>query len=224
MPTIIATPTVPRIPDDLLARWSRIPSAVAADQLQGRGHADPDIRPVRELGKGVRMTGPVVTAWCEPGDYGPVHHAISVAGRGDVIVVAAGGRRDIAVIGELLGGAARRKGIAGVAVDGGVRDVATVRSWPDFHMFGRWITSRGPTTMERGTVNEPIVFGGVAVAPRDLVIGDDDGLVFVPRALVESQLEPCEARVDAEDGWQSQLDEGLSTVEVFGVPPAVERP
>ena len=224
MPTYLARPAVARIPAELLARWGRIPSAVAADQLGGRGHADPAIRPIRELGRGVRMTGPAVTAWCEPGDYGPVHHAIGAAGAGDVVVVAAGGRRDIAVIGELLGGAARRKGILGVTVDGGVRDVATVRTWPDFHMFGRWITSRGPTTMERGTVNEPIVFGGVPVAPGDLVIGDDDGLVFVPRALVEPLLAPCEARVDAEDGWQAQLDSGLSTVEVFGVPSAVERP
>lgn len=224
MPTYLARPTVERIPDELLARWRRIPSAVAADQLPRRGHADPAIRPIRELGRGVRMTGPAVTAWCEPGDYGPVHHAIGVAGRGDVVVVAAEGRGDIAVIGELLGGAARRKGILGVAVDGGVRDVATVRTWPDFHMFGRWITSRGPTTMERGTVNEPIVFGGVSVAPGDLVIGDDDGLVFVPRGLAETLLTPCEARVDAEDGWQAQLDAGLSTVDVFEVPAAVERP
>ena len=223
MPTYLARPAVGRIPAELLAGWRRIPSAVAADQLGGRGHADPAIRPIRELGHGVRMTGAAVTAWCEPGDYGPVHHAIGAADAGDVVVVAAGGRRDIAVIGELLGGAARRKGILGVAVDGGVRDVATVRTWPDFHMFGRWITSRGPTTMDRGTINEPIVFGGVPVAPGDLVIGDDDGLVFVPRSLVEPLLAPCESRVDAEDGWQAQLDSGLSTVEVFGVPPAVER-
>lgn len=223
MPTYLARPNVERIPDDLLARWRRVPSAVAADQLGGTGHANPEIRPIRELGRGVRMTGPVVTAWCEPGDYGSVHHAIAAAGAGDVVVVAAGGRRDIAVIGELLGGAARRKGIRGVAVDGGVRDVATVRGWADFHFFARWITSRGPTTMERGSVNEPIVFGGVAVAPGDLVIGDDDGIVFVPRALVELLLPPCEARVGAEDGWQAQLDGGLSTIEVFGVPPAVGR-
>ncbi len=224
MPTHLARPSLEAIPAELLARWRRIPSAVAADQLAGAAHADPSIRPIRELGRGVRMTGPAVTAWCEPGDYGSVHHAIGVAGAGDVVVVAAGGRREIAVIGELLGGAARRKGILGVVVDGGVRDVATVRTWPDFHMFGRWITSRGPTTMERGTVNEPIVFGGVAVAPGDLVIGDDDGLVFVPRARLRSLIDASEARVDAEDGWQAQLDAGLSTVEVFGVPPAVVRP
>lgn len=224
MPTYLGTPGSARLSRELIARWQRIPSAVAADQLQGRGHADPAIRPIRELGHGKRMVGSVVTAWCEPGDYGSVHHAISVASAGDIIVVAAGGRRDIAVIGELLGGAARRKGILGVVVDGGVRDVATIRGWSDFHMFSRWITSRGPTTFERGSVNEPIVFGGVSVSPNDLVIGDDDGLVFVPNALAAVLITPSEARVDAEDGWQAQLDTGRSTVDVFSVPPAVPRP
>jgi 4-hydroxy-4-methyl-2-oxoglutarate aldolase len=224
MPTYLGHPDAPRLPDDLVDRWRAVPSAVAADQLQGRGHADPSIRPLRAFDGAARLVGIAVTAWCEPGDYGPVHHAIAAASARDVIVVAAGGRRDIAVIGELLGGAARRKGIAGVVVDGGVRDVATIRSWPDFHVFSRWITSRGPTTMERGSVNEPIVFGGVAVAPGDLVIGDDDGLVFVPHGLTESLLPACLARVQAEAGWQATLDAGATTIETFGVPAAVPRP
>ncbi len=224
MPTYLGQPANPRLPDDLVDRWRGVPSAVAADQLQGRGHTDPSIRPLRAFDGAPRLVGNVVTAWCEPGDYGSVHHAIAAAEAGDVIVVAAGGRREIAVIGELLGGAARRKGIAGVVVDGGVRDVATIRSWPDFHMFSRWITSRGPTTMERGSVNEPIVFGDVAVSPGDLVIGDDDGLVFVPHDLAESLLPACLARVAAEAGWQAALDSGNTTIETFAVPPAVPRP
>ena len=81
--------------------------------------------------------GSAVTAWCEPADYGPVHHAIAIAKPGDKIVVAAGGRRDAAMIGELLSGAARHKGIAGVLVDGAVRDVNTLAQWPDFPVFAR---------------------------------------------------------------------------------------
>jgi 4-hydroxy-4-methyl-2-oxoglutarate aldolase len=224
MPTYLGRPANPRLSDDLVDRWRSVPSAVAADQLAGRGHPDPAIRPLRAFDGAPHLVGSVVTAWCEPGDYGSVHHAIAAAGAGDVIAIAAGGRRDIAVIGELLGGAARRKGIAGVVVDGGVRDIATIRSWPDFHMFSRWVTPRGPTTMERGSVNEPIVFGGVAVSPGDLLIGDDDGLVFVPHDLAESLLPACLARVAAEIDWQAALDSGRTTIETFGVPPAVARP
>ncbi len=123
-----------------------------------------------------------MTAWCQYADYGAVHHAIAVAGAGDVIVVAAGGRTDAAMIGELLSGAARLKKVVGVVVDGAVRDVGTLVSWPDFPVFSRGRTARGPSSMERGSVNETVVFGGVPVSPGDLVVGDDDGLVVVPYA------------------------------------------
>ena len=122
------------------------------------------------------------------------------------------------MIGELLSGSARLKGIAGVVVDGAVRDVGTVAQWPDFAVFSRWVMPRGPSSMERGIVNGPIVFGGVAVSPGDLVIGDDDGLVFVPHALAEAKLEPCLSRVQAEIGWEKLLASGQSTLEVFNVP------
>ncbi len=220
MPTRVEQPRQPRLPKSLIESWHAVSSAVAADQLGGAAHADPRIRPIRPLGKGSRLVGSAITAWCEPADYGPVHHAIDVAQEGEVIVVAAAGRRDAALIGELLSGAARLKGIAGVALDGAVRDVGTLSGWADFHVFTRWITSRGPSSMERGAVNVPVVFGGVPVLPYDLVIGDDDGLVFVPNALAESKLGPCMARVEAEVRWEAELAAGKSTLDVFKVPPA----
>jgi regulator of RNase E activity RraA len=149
-----------------------------------------------------------------------VHHAIDVAMAGDVLVVAAGGRSDAAMIGELLSTAARRKGIAGVVVDGAVRDIAPLSRWPDFHVFSRWKTPRGPSSMELGEVNAAVDFAGVRVEPFDLVVGDDDGLSFVPRALAESRLAACLARVEAEIGWEIKLAAGLSTLEIFKVPPA----
>ncbi|WGF88178.1 RraA family protein [Marinivivus vitaminiproducens] len=219
MPTLCHRPALSRLPADLIEAWRAVPSSVIADQLGGRGHTDAAIRPVRPFADGRRLVGSAVTAWCEPADYGPVHHAIDVAERGDVVVVAAGGRQDAAMIGELLSGAARLKGIAGVIVDGAVRDVATLAQWQDFAVFTRWITPRGPSSMERGTVNAPIVFGGVPVAPFDLVIGDDDGLVFVPHALAEEKLQPSLDRVHAETGWEATLQAtGRSTVDVFAVP------
>jgi regulator of RNase E activity RraA len=204
----------------MIDAWRVVPSAVAADKLNGRGHADARIRPIRPFGPGALLVGSAVTAWCEPADYGPVHHAIAVAEAGDVIVVAAGGRRDAAMIGELLSGAARLKGIAGVLVDGAVRDVGTLSQWNDFHVFARWITPRGPSSMERGAVNEPVVFGGVGVSPCDLVVADDDGLVFVPNAVAAELLKPCLAHLAAEKRWEAALAKGASTIETFNVPAA----
>src|ERR1700752_2988169 len=185
MPTRLERASQPRLPRALLDAWRAIPTAVAADPLGGTAHADPQIRPLRAFAPGARLAGSAVTARCEPTDYGPVHHAIDVAEAGDVVVVAAEGRRDAAMIGELLSTAARLKGITGVVVDGAVRDVGTLAQWPDFPVFSRWIMPRGPSSMERGVVNGPIQFGGVPVSPHDLVLGDDDGLVFVPHALAE---------------------------------------
>ncbi|MBL9034422.1 MAG: RraA family protein [Rhodospirillaceae bacterium] len=222
MPTRIARPAAARLPRAAIEAWRGVPSAVIADQLAGSGHADPGIRPIRPCTPGTSLAGSAVTAWCEPADYGPVHHAIAVAKAGDVIVVAAGGRRDAAMIGELLSGAARRKGIAGVLVDGAVRDVGTLAQWTDFQVFTRWITPRGPSSMERGSVNQPIVFGGVAVSPHDLVVADDDGIVFVPHARAARLLKPCLARVKDELRWESALAKGATTQETFNVPKAVK--
>lgn len=222
MPTRLVRPSAARVPKTTIDAWRVVPSAVAADRLQGRGHADARIRPIRPLPSGATLIGSAVTAWCEPADYGPVHHAIAAAEEGDVIVVAAGGRRDAAMIGDLLGGAARRKGIAGVAVDGAVRDVGAFAQWIDFTVFSRWITPRGPSSMERGSVNETVIFGGVPVSPFDLVIGDNDGLIFVPRSQVEALLEPCLARIASEQKWEAALAGGASTIELFKVPTAQE--
>ena len=96
MPTRLERPRNARLPADLIDRWRAVPAAVAADHLGGTAHADARIRPLRAFAAGTRLTGSAVTAWCEPADYGPMHHAIDVAGAGDVIVVAADQPEEIA--------------------------------------------------------------------------------------------------------------------------------
>jgi regulator of RNase E activity RraA len=220
LPTLVHAVSTPGLPRSLIEAWAAIPVTIAADLLQGRTLIDPAIRPIRPFGAGRRLAGPAVTAWCEPGDYGPVHHAIDVAGPGDVVVVDAGGRRDRAMIGELLSGAARRKGIAGVVVDGPVRDIGTLALWADFPVFSRGSTARGPASMERGAVNRPVAFGGIEVAPGDLVLGDDDGLVVIPRGEAEVRLAAAQGMAAAETGWEAELAQGRTTLEVFRVPAA----
>ena len=220
MPTRILATALPALDPTLIEAWAGVPTTIAADLFRGRVLVDPAIRPIRPLGVAGKLVGTAITAWCEPGDYGPVHHAIEMAAAGQVIVVAAAGRLDAAMIGELLCGAARRKGLAGVAVDGAVRDIATLAAWPDFPVFARGRTARGPASMERGSVNEPVVFGGVRVAPGDLIIGDDDGLVAIAAADLAAGLPQAQAMVRAEAEWQARLEQGASTIEVFKVPAA----
>jgi regulator of RNase E activity RraA len=205
----------------LIAQWASVPTTIAADLFYGRTLVDPTIRPLRPFLERARLAGGAITAWCEPGDYGPVHHALAVAEHGDVVVIEAGGRLDAAMIGEILCGFARLRGIAGVAVNGAVRDTGTLMQWTDIAVFARGATSRGPSSMERGVVNETMVFGGVKVSPNDLILGDDDGLVVIPQAEAEQRLRPALSMVEAEEKWKRAISQGAPLLEIFKVPAAV---
>jgi 4-hydroxy-4-methyl-2-oxoglutarate aldolase len=221
MPTRVHHPVTPPLSSDLIAGWGGVSTAIATDIFRGRNLIDPAIRPIRAFSGGKRLIGRAVTAWCEPADYGPVHHAIAVAKPGEVIMIAAGGRLDVAMIGELLGGAARRKRISGVVVDGAVRDIGTLTQWEDFAVFARGVVARGPLSMERGSVNDTIVLGGVSISPGDLILGDDDGLVAIACDQAEEKLQSALAVVEAERKWQQALSQGQTTLEVFKVPAAI---
>jgi 4-hydroxy-4-methyl-2-oxoglutarate aldolase len=221
MATRIIRSTRSSLSPRLIEQWSGVPTSVAADVLAGLTVVDPALRPLRPFAGRKRLAGPAITALCEGTDYGAVHHAIAVAEAGDVLVIEAGGRDNPAVIGELLSGAARLKGIAGCLVNGAVRDARTLMQWADFPVFTRHVTPRGPSSYDRGTVNDVIAFAGIKVTPGDIVLGDDDGLVIVPREDAEDKLVPALARVAAEQEWQRELSAGRSTLDVFNIPAAV---
>jgi 4-hydroxy-4-methyl-2-oxoglutarate aldolase len=217
------TVTIHAVPSDLteaeIAAWRAIPAAVAVD-LAPESQIDPAIRPINPPGKQPRLFGRAVTASCTPPDFGAVVHALEHVGRGEVLMIAAGGDAVTAMIGEILGGHLRNRGAAGVVCDGAVRDVATLSGWPDFAVFSRSITPRGPSSAEHGTINAPVIIGGRKVTPGDLVIGDDDGLVALSPETVRSRIRDAEARLARETGWIDSLAAGRSVVETFGVQPA----
>ncbi len=150
-----------------------------------------------------------------------MHHAIAVAQAGDVVVIDAGGRSDVAMIGDLLSTAARRKGIVGLVADGAVRDTGILGGWGDFAVFTRHVTARGPASKDGGTVDAPATIGGATIHPRDLILGDDDGVVVIPRDAAEGLIAKAEERAQAEIGWEKRLSAGETTLAVFGVPDAV---
>lgn len=202
----------------LLARWHQVPTTIVADVLGGNTVIDPRIRPLARLGDGVRLLGRAVTARCTPPDFGAVLHAITVAGAGDVIAIAADGNLQFAMLGELLGGSARSKGVAGVICDGAVRDIGTLAGWRDFPVFALGNTVRGPSSKAHGSVNEAVELGGVRIEPGDIVIGDDDGLVVLTPLEAVSALKDVEARMSAEQDWEKALASGRTVLEVFAVP------
>jgi regulator of RNase E activity RraA len=208
----------PPLSDAEIAPWRKIPVAVAVDF--GGGQIDPAIRALRPPGLQPPLIGRAVTALCEPPDFGAVLYALEQVGPGHVLVIAAGGVRDFAMIGEILCGYLRGRGAAGVVCDGAVRDVATLAGFDDFSVFTRWVTPRGPTGAERGAVNVAVEIGATVVSPGDLILGDDDGLVALTPEYVRTRMAEADAKVAKEAEWIAGLEAGKSVAQMFGLSPS----
>lgn len=159
-------------------------------RLQGAAAA---IRPMH--GGGAKLAGPAFTVRVPAGDNLMVHKAIDIAEPGEVIVVDAGGDLTNAIIGEIMLTHAQKRGVAGFVIDGAIRDSDAIAK-SAFPVFARGVTHRGPYKDGPGEINVTVVIGGQAIAPGDIVIGDADGVLAVPRgeaaavaALARVQLE-----------------------------------
>jgi len=203
-----------------IERWRKVPVAVAVDLVRDEGQIDPAIRPLNPPGKQPKLFGRAVTALCKPPDFGAVLHALELITPGDVLMIAAAGHAETAMIGEILGGHLRNRGGMGLVCDGAIRDVATLSGWADFSVFTRWVTPRGPSAVENGSVNAAVTIGGRRVTPGDLVIGDDDGLVVLTPSLIRSRIADAEGKLAREAEWIGSLAGGRSVSQTFDLAPA----
>jgi len=226
MPVTIHAAPAGDLSEAEIARWSNVPVSVAVDLGGYLGQIDPAIRPLLPPGQQPRLFGRAVTAYCEPPDFGAVVYAIDLIKPGDVLVIAANGHRETALIGDILGDHIRRRGAVGLVCDGAIRDVGAMAEWRDFSIFTRFVTPRGPISVERGAINRPVIVGGCSVAPGDLIIGDDDGLVALTPTMIRDRIAKAEAKLALEADWQAQLANNRLVLDVFGLPPASkpERP
>ena len=215
--------TIYTCPDDALqdaevALWRAVPVAVAVDFVP-HAQIDPDIRPLAPPGAQPRLFGRAVTAQCEPPDFGAVTQALELVGPGDVLVIGAGGRRDFAMIGDILSGVLLGRGGGGVVCDGAVRDAATIARMENFPVFARSVNPRGPTGAERGSVNAAVTIKDTVVRPGDLIIGDDDGLVALSPSDIRAHINAALAKLAREEEWITALESGRSMAETFDLPP-----
>lgn len=156
----------------------------------------------------LRILGPACTVKVYPGDNLAVHKSLDIAQPGDVIVVDAGASPMNAVLGDLVSNKARHRGVQGFVVDGLIRDVAEIREIPDFPVFARGISPIGPLHRGPGEVNFPISAGGIVVHPGDIIVGDLNGVVVVPRAMAEDLLERLRLRKALEAEYKESVRRG----------------
>lgn len=179
----------PRPARDIIERLGKLPAANIGDAMDRLGVADSAIQAVWP---GARLAGPAFTVWTRPGDNKGIHQALQLARPGDVIVVAGGGDESRALLGELIGERAISAGIAGFALDGAARDAETLGEI-GMPVFARATSPAGPYKDGPFRLSTAVAFGGVPVLPGDVIVGDSDGVVVVPRELAEKVADAAEA-------------------------------
>ena len=155
------------------------------EALGRRGFLGTDIVPIQT---DVSVAGNAVTVLSHPGDNLMIHAAVEICQTGDILVVANTGPSDHGMFGDLLAASLKTRGVRGLVMDAGVRDVSALREM-GFPVWSRYISPRGTEKATPGSVNVPVTIGGVSIEPGDIVCADDDGVVAVPRIDVPACLE-----------------------------------
>jgi RraA family protein len=191
---------------ELVSRFEPFDTPSISDQMNRLYTMSPKIRSMTSPEH--TLLGSACTVKCFPGDNLLVHKALDVARPGDVVVVDTGGSELTAVLGDLISTKARHRGIAGFIVDGLIRDLPAIRALGDFPVFARGVTPIGPLHRGPGEINFPISAGGIVVHAGDIVAGDLNGVVVVPREIAEPLVERLAARSAAEADYHAAVASG----------------
>lgn len=189
-----------------LDAFAGVPTGFVADAMNGRGALDARIKPIGRTP--ASFHGVAITCHAGPADNLALFGALAYGEPGDVMVCATDGFAETAVTGDLLLGMARNRGLAGFVTDGMVRDVPGIEA-VGLPCFAAGVTPNSPVRNGPGTVGMPVVVGGVAVGPGDIVVGDGDGIVIVPFAAIDAVVERLVAVKAAEAALDAKVRGGL---------------
>jgi 4-hydroxy-4-methyl-2-oxoglutarate aldolase len=205
--------TVRRVDPGIIARLGAAGTATVHEAIGRRGFVGPDIRPIQQ---GVRLAGSAVTVSSHPGDNLMIHAAVEVCAEGDVLVVTNTAPTTHGVVGELLACSLLARGVRGLVVDAGVRDTLELRAL-GFPVWSRHVSCQGTVKASPGSVNVPVVLGGVVISPGDVVCADDDGVVVVAGDDAGWALERSVARTAKEDETRARLRAGELGLDLYGL-------
>lgn len=173
------------------------------------------------IAPGQKVCGPAVTAWNFPGDNLAIHAALYTAEAGDVLVLTNGGGSQGALWGDVACGFAKKKGLAGTVVHGATRDVDAIREL-GYPVWSTAVSVEHPKKRGPAAVNVPLVVDNVMVEPGDVIVGDSDGVLVIPRGLLETAVTNAEARAAKEVEFRRRIAEGEVLFDILGMRQLVE--
>jgi 4-hydroxy-4-methyl-2-oxoglutarate aldolase len=199
------------ISKELIAQISKFSTATLHEAMGKIGNLPSGIKPISPK---MKVCGTAYTVKTMPCDNMMLHRAYAYAQAGDVLVVNCSNFYEAGYWGDLMSLGAKTKGIAGLVIDGCVRDADDIEAM-NFPVFSRGLCIKGTGNHGEGILNQPIIMGEYIVNPGDIIVGDRDGVVVIPQGLVAETLEKAHARELKEERVRIELRKGLNSLQIY---------